>query len=345
MIYCVSTQLQLGKGGISTALTGLREAEALKQHGITFVTSHSGANKLKYFFQSIICLAKHAKNEDVIWLHCGNWLSMLRKFLLALVGKAKGAKVVFHFHTQTMDRYLEHSIFRLFITLLCRFSDGVVVLTPWWKKRFLAVIPSLEDKILVLPNPLDQSLVEAASFDRQDMVEDDKVSLLAMSRLVPGKGFEASIRALEKLPEHYNLTIAGDGPLLSTLQSLSEELGLTHRIKFLGWVDYQQKKAVFERHRVFLLPSSYDSFGMGFIEAMAYGLPVVALNFQATPDVVLHDQTGILCESDDPQQIATAVIACVEREYEMKPMCKQHVLSAFNNEKIALNALKFFEKI
>lgn len=345
MIYCVSTKLQHGKGGISTALAGFFESEVLQQHGITFVASHSGTQKGKDFIQAISYLAKHVGDEDVVWLHCGNWFSILRKFLLALVAKAKGAKVVFHFHAQDMDRYLDNSALHFFIKQLCRFADGIIVLTPWWKKRFVEAISGLQIKYLVLPNPLDESLFNAAVSTSKNTVSDGYVHLLAMSRLVPGKGFEASIRALSLLPENYRLTIAGDGPLLDTLKALSNSLGLDHRIKFVGWVNYEQKNTVLQAHHIFLLPSSYDSFGMGFVEAMAHGLPVVALNLKATPDVVLNDTTGILCETEQAEELAAAVISCVGRLEVMGPACKKHVLTAFNKEKLAHEALCFFESL
>jgi glycosyltransferase involved in cell wall biosynthesis len=113
----------------------------------------------------------------------------------------------------------------------------------------------------------------------------------------------------------------------------------------VGWINYEQKKTLFAEHQIFLLPSRYDSFGMGFVEAMAYGLPVVALNFQATPDVVINNQTGILCEPDNLQELAAAVMACFERLDVMAPACRNHVLASFNNEKIACVALNFFEKL
>jgi glycosyltransferase involved in cell wall biosynthesis len=345
MIYCVSTLLQEGKGGISTALTGFRETAVFKQYGINFVTSHSDSQKGKDFARAFMHLGRHVGGDDIVWLHCGNWFSILRKLVLAVVVKIKGGKVVFHFHSQEMDSYLKHAVLHYFIRQLCRFSDGIVVLTPWWKKRFVNAIPRIVDKILVLPNPIDESLINAEVSSKQWKGNNDYIHLLAMSRLVPGKGFEESIRVLSLLPEQYRLTIAGDGPLLEALQILSMSLGVNHRTKFVGWINYEQKKSLFVEHQIFLLPSRYDSFGMGFVEAMAYGLPVVALNFQATPDVVINNQTGILCEPDNLQELAAAVISCFERLDVMAPACRKHVLAAFNNEKIACVALNFFEKL
>jgi glycosyltransferase involved in cell wall biosynthesis len=345
MIYIVSTEIQQGRGGISTALVGYREAESLKEQAITFVSSHCGKQKLSIFIKAWVQLSLHANKNDVVWLHCGNWFSILRKCVLSFIPKLRSAKVVFHFHAQAMDGYLEHWLMRFFIKFLCFYANGIVLLTPWWQKRFIDVFPEYKNKFSVVPNPLDESLTYAAREKNDHNIETKNIKLLAMSRLVPGKGFEAAIRTLTQLPSNYSLSIAGDGPLMSELKELSKSLGLMNRITFLGWVDYKQKIEVLKQHHIFLLPSKYDSFGMGFIEAMAFGLPVVALRFQATPDVVIHNETGVLCDNDHAIELANAVVICVSRYSEMSPACKNHVLTLFDKDLVVLKALDFFRKI
>jgi glycosyltransferase involved in cell wall biosynthesis len=345
MIYLVSTEIQKGKGGISTALVALREAGSLQHQDVYFVSSHSAQQKAKHFFSAFCTLVGNAGREDLLWLHCGNWFSILRKCLLSLLPKCKGAKIVFHFHAQAMDNYLDSKLARASLRLLCYYADGIVVLTPWWQQRFLTVFPELIDKIAVIANPLDKVLTQVAQQPCATRQGQEPIQLLAMSRLVEGKGFESAIASLEQLPEHYRLTIAGDGPLFNSLVAQTAALNLQPRVTFVGWVDYQQKVKLLEQHDIFLLPSKYDSFGMGFIEAMAFGLPVVALNYKATPDVVMHGETGILCDSDSPLDLALAVTHCVAEQTEMGRKGKKHVLGAFDSNVISQQALMFFKVI
>jgi glycosyltransferase involved in cell wall biosynthesis len=216
-------------------------------------------------------------------------------------------------------------------------------LTPWWRQRILTLFPELADKIAVVANPLDKALTQVANKPLVEKSDSKVIELLAMSRLVEGKGFEAAIASLGQLPEHYRLTIAGDGPLLKALVEQTASLNLQRRVRFLGWVGYQQKLHVLEQHDIFLLPSKYDSFGMGFIEAMAFGLPVVALNNKATPDVVVHGETGVLCESDKASELAAAVTHCVAMKKEMGLKGKKHVLAAFDINVITKQVLTFFK--
>lgn len=343
MIYIVSTEIQQGKGGISTALVALREADTMRQEDMCFVSSHSGKNKVKKFFAAFFELATNARRGDLIWLHCGNWFSILRKLIVSFVPKCKGAKIVFHFHAQSMDDYLDSIFVRAILRLLCYYADGIVVLTPWWRERFVTVFPELINKIAVVANPLDKALTKEAKKPLAEKSDTKGIELLAMSRLVEGKGFEAVIACVAQLPENYRLTIAGDGPLLKTLVKQTASLNLQSRVKFLGWVDYNQKLQVLGQHDIFLLPSKYDSFGMGYIEAMAFGLPVVALNNKATPDVVVNGVTGVLCNSDKAAELAAAVTHCTAVRHAMGREGKKHVLFAFGIDVISKQVMTYFK--
>lgn len=340
MIFILSTELQDGKGGISTALLGLKDVLLLKRPDSKFISSH-GRQRWMMFNAAKKLLTNLHKN-DIVWLHCGRWFSILRKFLLSIIGKLFGAKVVFQFHSQTLDHYLNHPLSCILIKFICWWADGIVVLTPWWRNRLVSLLPSLSDKIHVCPNSLD-SLLLAAANTPCIFKSGESTRLLSMSRLVKGKGFEPVIHSLALLPDDYVLTIAGDGPLLLDLKALALSLGIEKRIKFTGWVEYSDKHKLISEHDVFVLPSKFDSFGMGYLEAMAFGLPVVALDFQAIKDVVPHGKAGLLCLSDAPDELSKAILYCRENKEFMSRAGKQHVLDNFINEKIVVELLSFFE--
>ena len=102
MLYLVSTKLRSGKGGISTALLGLVETKALQNAGLDIVCSHEQGNRFAAW-SACWTLARRAGRGDVVWLHVGMWFSFVRKFLLSVLPKLKGAKIVFHLHCQTVD--------------------------------------------------------------------------------------------------------------------------------------------------------------------------------------------------------------------------------------------------
>lgn len=342
MIYIVSTKVGSGKGGISTALVGYKALRQEFVQDVHFVASH-GVSRFGGISAACTMLTKVKKN-DIVWLHCGDWYSLLRKFAIGMMGKLKGAKVIVHFHAISLDNYLGSFIGRLLVKVLCRSSDGVIVLTPWWKKRLNESLPGLSTPIHIAPNPLDEQLSQATA-EAKNRLASSNVRLLAMSRLVEGKGFEAAIKTLGLLPESYSLTIAGDGPLLPALQELAKKLNLSSRVTFLGWVDYQQKGMLFKGHDIFLLPSENDSFGMGFVEAMAFGLPVVALEHKAITDVVKHNHCGYLVKESNPEALAEAVCCCAENFALFSGQAQSYVAEHFSPSPIIEEINSFILRI
>ncbi|MFM2579422.1 glycosyltransferase family 4 protein [Vibrio fortis] len=335
-LFIISTKIGTGKGGISTALLGYQQSNALNNDFEIFeITSHDGGGRVRPMLTSIYQLLRYCDKDDIAWLHCGPWLSMLMKFTLGLVAKFKGAKVVMHLHSPTLDYYLDNKYKRALVYQFLKISDKIVVLTPWWKKRVESNFNALHKNIEVSSNPLDSNILDIARRPIIPPKRDASVKLLSMARLVKGKGFESVLDSLTLLPSNYKLSIAGEGPLLNELKERVKRLNLDDRVKFLGWVGYENKVSVLESHDIFVLPSKYDSFGMGFIEAMAAGLPVVALDYQAIPDVVPNRVAGLLVSDSDSKSLSHAVLECAQRQYEFGTAGKLHVLANFDNEIIS----------
>ena len=96
---------------------------------------------------------------------------------------------------------------------------------------------------------------------------------------------------------------------------------------------------------VFFLPSKLDSFGMGYLEAMSSGIPVVGLNFQAVPYVVGHDIAGVLCDDDDPETLAAAVVLAYEQKERLGQGGKVTVKQQFDPERLSNKLIKFIKAL
>lgn len=344
MLFIVSTALKVGKGGISSALVGFTQAPQLQQYGFTLVASHNETNKKKAYQQAKQQLHEQVKAGDVVWLHCGPWLSMVRKWRLAGIAKKRGARVYFQFHSPLVEKYLDSALGRWLIKRMLKRADGLIVLTHWWQRKVTSALAPLSIPVLVLGNPLDQQFQAATQQPHTvgSSAEDNSaINILSMARLVPEKGVADVIRALTQLPEHYQLTIAGTGPQQVELEQLVTELKLQHRVKFLGWVGYDAKLAVMQQADLYCLPSRYDSFGMGFIEAMAVGLPVVALRQGAVPDVVRHGETGILVDTPRAHELSSALQHAHQHAADLGNKGQQHVSAHFGKEQLTERLLAF----
>jgi len=113
--------------------------------------------------------------------------------------------------------------------------------------------------------------------------------ILTVGAIIPRKGHDVLLRALERLTDlEWSLRIAGalaDKVHLHSLQALSEELGLTARVTFLGTLDPAALEAEYAGADIFALATLYEGYGMVVAEAQARGLPMVLSTGGAVADV------------------------------------------------------------
>jgi glycosyltransferase involved in cell wall biosynthesis len=127
--------------------------------------------------------------------------------------------------------------------------------------------------------------------------------------LRPGKGIETFLEAapmvLRRLPSA-RLAVIGNGSLDSSLRRESRALQLDGRLRFF---DYAPPSARQLRSlEVFVLPSPWEAFPIGPLEAMACGVPQVATHAGGTPEAVSDGETGLLCPPKDPDRLAQQIV-------------------------------------
>lgn len=102
------------------------------------------------------------------------------------------------------------------------------------------------------------------------------------------------------------LDIGGDGVERPRLETLSAELGVTDRVRFLGALDRDQVAHAMARANAFVLASRYETFGVVVIEALALGKPVIATRCGG-PESIVREQDGLLVPPDDVDALADAM--------------------------------------
>jgi glycosyltransferase involved in cell wall biosynthesis len=93
------------------------------------------------------------------------------------------------------------------------------------------------------------------------------------------------------------------------------------QIEFLGRVnDRQVLNKLFREAAIFAMPSLHESFGFVFLEAMSCGLPCVAANIHAMPEIVEHGKSGLIVEPGDSAQLAEALLRLIQNPGEAEKM-------------------------
>jgi glycosyltransferase 2 family protein len=139
--------------------------------------------------------------------------------------------------------------------------------------------------------------------------------VLLTNRHYPQKRFDLAIRAMAEVRKrHPRAQLVIPGPATShtsTLRALVTEMGLGDGVLFLGQITEEELQALYEGAAVYVYPAPEEDFGMGVIESMAKGVPVVAWN-QAGPTVTVAPGTGHLAEPLDAGDYAAAVTALLD---------------------------------
>lgn len=189
---------------------------------------------------------------------------------------------------------------------------------------FVAVSPAVEDylrnhlkvpsrKVRLIENGISVNLERV--HDARDIraaldLPPDAFVVGSVGRMVDiHKRFSDLIRVLAQLssgePPSY-LVLVGDGPDRASLERLGRDLGLKDRLRFLG--RRSDLEAIMPAFDVFALVSSRESFGLAIVEAMAFGLPVVATCVGGPARIVQEGETGFLVEPGDCEAIQTAFL-------------------------------------
>ncbi len=130
--------------------------------------------------------------------------------------------------------------------------------------------------------------------------------ILAVGRLVKEKSFVTLIRAFARLNRpSARLVILGKGVEQDKIDAEIEKLGLQDRVSMPG---YSEKPwSYYASAKCFVLSSNSEPFGNVVVEAMAYGLPVVATDCAGPQEILNHGEFGRIVAIDDEQQLADAI--------------------------------------
>jgi len=165
-------------------------------------------------------------------------------------------------------------------------------------------------KVAYIPNFATPGPEAAQSRAALDTPQDAPL-LLGMGRLHTVKAHDVSLKALALYPEAY-LWIAGTGPLEDELKALARRLGVTERVRFLGW--RADASALYRAADVCLFPSRYEPLGNTVIQAWAHGCPIVAAASQGPGVLITDGVDGVLTPVDDAPAMAAAARRVMQAE-------------------------------
>jgi glycosyltransferase involved in cell wall biosynthesis len=174
--------------------------------------------------------------------------------------------------------------------------------TPREKIRVIAAGVDLPPEVMGAPERI---------IERERWVGQGNEMLLSVGVLQTRKNTLNALRALACLPSNYRLVLAGgNGHGSEAIHDFIRKEGLASRVVTPGYVAPERLPALYQAASVFLFPSFEEGFGFPVLEAMAYGIPVVAANTSSLPEV--GGDAALYADPQDPAQIAAQARRAIE---------------------------------
>ena len=224
---------------------------------------------------------------------------------------------------------------------MLHYCDTILAVSSFTQNKILQVHRVSKGKSAVLNNCLDpylplpslhkknEKLLQKYGFGANDFV------LMTLTRLASKeryKGYDKVIGAIAELKaSHANIKylLAGtyDKEEKLFVDTLIKEAGLQSNVVMTGYLQDEELEDHFALSDAYVMPSRKEGFGLVFIEAMYYGLPVIAGNIDGSSDALLGGQLGQLVNPDNVGEIALAIenIITGKKAYSPnRPLLMQH---------------------
>lgn len=166
------------------------------------------------------------------------------------------------------------------------------------------IAPGITSRSSVIHNGLDMPTIEPKPLSF------DPPRLLCLGRLVAHKGFDLALIAFASLVDRFpgaRLVIAGNGSAKGDLEQQAAKLGLVGAVKFTGWIAPEKVPELINTATIVIMPSRREPFGLVALQAAQMARPIVATRVGGLPEVVAHQQTGLLVEEGDSATLAEAI--------------------------------------
>jgi glycosyltransferase involved in cell wall biosynthesis len=161
----------------------------------------------------------------------------------------------------------------------------------------------------VMSNGIDTRTFSPGGVDRSLLhrygLEDGTPVVLSVGRLSPEKRTDVILAAAARLRSRVQLVVAGSGQEEAALRAMAERLGLSGSVRFPGFVPAADLPGLYRLADVFAIASEAELQSLTTMEAMASGLPVVAVDACALAELVVHERNGYLTRPGDAADMAS----------------------------------------
>ncbi len=284
--------------------------------------------KIVDFFQSGVFgalkpLARFLRNNSLDILFSAQSHANIIALLAHRLAGVQLPIVISEHTTMSLHYALEPGIKNRFVPKLARLlyhrADAVACISQGVADDILAVTKISPERIHRIYNPVLPPFTELqqkieAPVDHPWFRPEAPPVILAVGRLTAAKDYPTLLRAFAQVRQerNANLLILGDGEKRTELESLINELSLTHSVQLPGFVE--NPYAYMSRCSLFVLSSAWEGLSNVLVEALACGAPIVSTDCKYGPAEILENgRHGVLVPVGDASALAEAMLANISK--------------------------------
>ncbi len=299
------------KGGITTVIEQFLSYD-WNSHDINFkfIPTYKDNNnlvKILFFIYSYIKILFYIvfKRPDVVHIHMSYKGSFNRAYMIQKIAIRFKIKNIIHLHGSEFKKWYDscNEKKQKKIKEFIRKSYKFIVLGNEWKERIISIEPSAN--VVVVNNTV--SIPEESTF-----YSTDKLRFLFLGVLIKRKGVHDLLEAINGIPReklnNVEFIIAGTGDEELNLLNKSKKYNLEKYVNFIGWTDKEKKWQLLQECQCMILPSYNEGLPMAILEAMSYGMPIIATKVGDIPEAVIDSFNGYLFNAGDIDSLKQIII-------------------------------------
>ena len=273
--------------------------EQAEWNGVKLMSIASPKNKsleaIVHTFRAVNAAKKWG--ADVVHIHA------VGPALVAPYAKLLGMKVVFTHHGPDYDRdkwgRMAKFILKLGERMGCKFADQVIVISDVIKNLIAEKYKRTENVHLIYNGAPDPEICDYPEYFQDLGIEKEKY-ILGMCRFVPEKNLHHLIEACAKIDmKGYKLVLAGDADFEDSYSKKLKEMARKNNVVLTGFIKGKKLHSLLTNCACYCLPSSHEGLPIALLEAMSYGVRVLASDIPANLEVGLADDNYFHCGNID----------------------------------------------
>ena len=238
-------------------------------------------------------------------------LGFIKKIKLILVDRIDISELKKYYN---FSSFIKNNLIYLLVKFFYRYADTIISNSKSAKKDLENITNS---KVINISPP---SIVKLNKIKRRKIKREKKI-ILTVGSLVKAKGVDTMIKSIKLVNNNVIFKVAGEGLYRSNLEKLIFKLKLKNKVKLLGWNKNPEK--LYREADIFIHASHQEGFPNSIVEAVNFGLPVIASKCKGgTEEILMNGAGGDLFPVNDHISLAKKINNYLKNPYELNKKLK-----------------------